>query len=278
MASRYLVVRYVPDAIKGEQINIGVVAYDASKVRARFLSNWERVRRFGGADVSFLKEFAKQFAKGTSPALLLPDLSADRHVDSARLEKMVGSWRNCIQLSEPRGSLLSCEALLDDMAPRLLAHKVSAEHRPRRRHEAGLLVRNRVRTTVKGAVGGEAAEQLVDHGYLPGSHQAEHKLDAVVRNGVPYFAAHGISFEASEPGKLQTTANSIAWTIADVLSGPSAVPLGILALPPLEEEGAVSELYDTTKALYQELGATVLSEADFDTWVEQHVFALPSLE
>ena len=48
--SRYSVIRYVPDPLREEHINIGVivVAEDGSFADCRFLSNWEKAKKFGG--------------------------------------------------------------------------------------------------------------------------------------------------------------------------------------------------------------------------------------
>lgn len=52
----FLLVRYVPNAVKEEFINIGVVFIDHDSVTARFTANWDRVRNFDeSADIEMLK-------------------------------------------------------------------------------------------------------------------------------------------------------------------------------------------------------------------------------
>jgi len=51
MVSRYSIVQYVPNPIADQRINIGVLAFDDNRVCVRFLSNWERVKRFGMEDI-----------------------------------------------------------------------------------------------------------------------------------------------------------------------------------------------------------------------------------
>lgn len=48
MASFYTVVQYMPEVIRGESINIGVMAFekDSEEVHVRFLKNWDRVKQF----------------------------------------------------------------------------------------------------------------------------------------------------------------------------------------------------------------------------------------
>ena len=104
MPSYYCVVRYVPDPIKEEQINIGVIVFGYGCVRTRFTTNWQRVYNFGDNDIGFLKDFVSQAARLTE----------------RRIREIADRWINTIQLTQPRASELTLEALLKDVAQRYL--------------------------------------------------------------------------------------------------------------------------------------------------------------
>ena len=106
MPCEFFLVRYVPDIVKGEFVNIGVLLREASdtpdtrpSVKVRFTRDWSRVRCMdASADVSLLEdleqEIARRLAAGPSarePALLLAVLEA--------------SLSNSIQMTEPRAAL-----------------------------------------------------------------------------------------------------------------------------------------------------------------------------
>ena len=48
MTSYYTVVRYVPDVVRDERVNIGVIVFSDNEKRSQFLKNWGRVKSLGG--------------------------------------------------------------------------------------------------------------------------------------------------------------------------------------------------------------------------------------
>jgi len=102
----FFLVRYVPDVVKGEFVNIGVLLREAaegaganSPMRIRFTRDWSRVRCMdASADVALLEdleqEIGRRLANGPTerePASLLSVLEA--------------SLSNSIQMTEPRAAL-----------------------------------------------------------------------------------------------------------------------------------------------------------------------------
>jgi hypothetical protein len=102
----FFLVRYVPDVVKGEFVNIGVLLREAaegtganSPMRIRFTRDWSRVRCMdASADVALLEdleqEIGRRLANGPTerePASLLAVLEA--------------SLSNSIQMTEPRAAL-----------------------------------------------------------------------------------------------------------------------------------------------------------------------------
>ena len=56
MQTRYAIVRYLPNALNEEFINIGVVVLDDGRVRARFIEDWTRVEKLAGYKVERFAE------------------------------------------------------------------------------------------------------------------------------------------------------------------------------------------------------------------------------
>ena len=270
MASRYSIVQYVPNPIADERINIGVVAFDDNDVRVQFLNNWSRVQAFGREDIHFLRDFAKRMNFAASEGLLFPGDEPDGSPKHERLKKIARGWINSIQFTEPHGSLDNVENLLEDIAQTYLVNLVS-EKTKRNRQDAARITHSLIRKTLLSYNDRPALKEMLKNDFpVRGSHK-KHKFDAVVANGQPYFAAHGISFEVQIPESLQ---DSLSWMIADVKESDSTFPIGIVALPPKQEwpdYEKLNEMYQKTISTYRSLGAEVLPENQVQSWASQTI-------
>ena len=102
----FFLVRYVPDVVKGEFVNIGVLLREAvsaagsrAEARVRFTRDWSRVRCMdAGADIGLLEELEQEIARklqaGTS-------LREPKEV----LAVLEDSLSNSVQMTEARASL-----------------------------------------------------------------------------------------------------------------------------------------------------------------------------
>ena len=265
MASRYSIVQYVPNPIADERINIGVVAFDDNDVRVQFLNNWSRVQAFGREDIHFLRDFAKRMNFAASEGLFFPGDEPDGTPKHERLKKIARGWINSIQFTEPHGSLDNVENLLEDIAQTYLVNVVPTKTK-RNRQDAARITTSIIRKTLRSYDDKPALKEMLKNDFpVKGSHK-EHKFDAVVANGQPYFAAHGISFEVHIPESLQ---DSISWMISDVKESDPKLPIGIVALPPKQEwqdYEKLNKLYKTTISTYRSLGAEVLQENEVQPW------------
>src|SRR4051794_19732972 len=115
MPAFYSVVRYVPDVVANERLNIGVLVFGDGRVRSQFLENWSRVRSFGAENIGFLKAFACDVAK----------------MSEEDVRRISETWMHSIQLTQPAGSLFSPNDLLVDAAGRFLrqSESVGREYR-----------------------------------------------------------------------------------------------------------------------------------------------------
>lgn len=110
MASFYRVIQYVPDAVRDERINLGVIVFDEQRVLVRLLKPeaWPRVEAFGGPySREFFEEWARPFQDWT------PQQAKDGE----------SHYMSCLQLSSPRASLTTAHALLDRIGDRMLVEE-----------------------------------------------------------------------------------------------------------------------------------------------------------
>lgn len=269
MASQYSVIQYVPNPIADERINIGVLAFNDQVVRVHFLQNWKRVKQFGNEDVSFLRDFADRMEESAARSgFFLEECSKDTPKHQ-QIIKVARGWMNSIQFTEPCGSLLDVDSLLEDAAETYLLEIENIEDNlpkkifSRDRKVASKIANKTVKQVLKELKGEQAQEYFKTS--LAGKHEG-HKLDAVVANGKPYLAVHGLSFEVHSP---KSVLDALSWAIVDIKNSYQGLPFGVLLLPPKRELRELTKAYETAIEKYEDLGAIVLKENDLEDWTNQ---------
>jgi hypothetical protein len=103
----FFLVRYVPDVVKGEFVNIGVIMRMADRstpTQVRFTRDWTRVLCMdAGADTGLLEELEQEFQ-----ARLLRGVT--RQEPKELLDLIEDSFSNSLQLTKPRVSLAENQA------------------------------------------------------------------------------------------------------------------------------------------------------------------------
>jgi hypothetical protein len=227
MPSHYSVVRYVPDPIADERINVGVIVLGDDGARVRFLNRWERVREFAEGDVKFLKAFARDVQ---DRQMVLGDVQEAWTVE--QLRKYAGEWRNTIQITEPRASLKSPADLMDEISRRFLVDVAAAAPAYRTRTDAVTLAAQVVRAALRERLGNLQARELLKTRYVLAGARASHHFDVVAANGHPQFAAQALSLEVPESRHVERAINASGWSLQDVKHRQHDFPMAILALVP----------------------------------------------
>ena len=115
VACEFLLLRWVPDVVRGEFANVGVILREArpeGRMLVRFARSWRRVRAVDpGVDAGLLEEIAEELAQR------LPAVMQDGGTRPL-LEVLRSSFSNGLQVTEPRACL--AETLEAEMG-RLLA-------------------------------------------------------------------------------------------------------------------------------------------------------------
>jgi hypothetical protein len=272
MASQYSVVQYVPDPIADERINIGVVVIGDSGPRVQFLSNWDRVKRFGKADIGYLREFASKLAaeiKHAGEELTLKDPGSVEK----RLEKMVSGWMNSIQFTPLRGSLKSSADLLEEARLTFLVDQVRERQGYRDRGQAANATRKALRFALEKRFSDRSDDFLRANEPIDGRF-VQHVFDAVVANGAPYLAAHALSFEIPEPKQLVRVVDAIAFQAEDVKGLSPDLPIGIVVYPPKEKApnyGLALAVLARAQTIFGGLDIPLLAPTAVEIWAEPTV-------
>src|SRR5437660_6192534 len=119
---RFFLLRYGPDAVKNEFVNVGVVLTPASgPAELRFTRNWSRVLGLDPqADVEMLQAFWNELSHEAERGLAL--------------KKIEDSFSNCLQASEQKGCLTDSPAREADELARIY---LEGPRQPRTRVRGG---------------------------------------------------------------------------------------------------------------------------------------------
>ena len=130
----FSLIRYVPDVVKGEFVNIGVLLRDASNgsvvPAVRFTRDWTRVRCMdAGADLGLLDSLEAEIA-----ARLADPASMTKPI----LDVLADSFSNSVQVSEPRATLAESVAAELDQLMQFYVEPIKVKREPRRSGRAAI--------------------------------------------------------------------------------------------------------------------------------------------
>ena len=249
MPSYFTVVKYVPNIVRDERVNIGVIAFSETDTRAIFLENWHRVKCLGG-----------------NPSSIKAACVDLENMDVERLRKAAREWTHSIQLSRPSASLLDMNTLLLDTAQKFLVDPEVTE----RGYKSKADVLRRVKQSLREAVTrnlGTGARKLIRDDAIPSFPGALeiHAFDIYALNGKPIFGANAISFEVPNQKSLRRQIDATKWAIEDLKSGDGDAEIAvILSKPSIENR----ELYDQSLEVLRKLEANVQHDTDLEVWSE----------
>ncbi len=271
----FSIVRYVPDPIREEQINVGIVVVsgDGSFAQARFLKYWDRVQRFGDENVQFLKDFVKSVEKR------LPEqatLFLDTMLSPDQLNKFAIDWQNSIQFSEPKVSTLPADIILDKEFRRFV-YMPKREYLPPEKKQTI--------QSAQAALGRQLDERFKDpeitkmllkkNESIDGELDT-HKFEIAIKNGYPYAAATAISFKVKDALYLHKEVDATAWAISDVRKRLSDLPLAVLITSPGSgSSNATRAQLRKATSIFRSFDVDMVKSSDISDWAFDIVKQLP---
>jgi len=274
MTTRYTVVQYYPNPLSGERINVGLIVWGQGRIACRFVRDWQRVRAFGHEDTKFIRDFARSIEGAASTMPELPGV-LDNKINQAELEKIIGTWINSIQFSEPRSSLLPFEKLMDEIASTFLRETKRQHNRGRDRRVAASIAAQSISSVLQQKYFEVDVDQLVKRNHPIKGKFDQHEFDVAVANGKPFLAVQALSFEIGDRHVLQREVDATAWAIDDVKSRQKEISLAVIALPPLKGKGDNTEMFERAQRIFNGLKAPIKRENELDQWAKKAVNKIP---
>jgi len=269
---RFSIVRYVPDPIRDERLNVGVVAVVGDVVTARFLLPGQatRLKRLrGGGDFRFLAALQKRINRAAEEGQLWFDLESAAWTPKT-LETAVSEWGGVIQFSPLRGGATEgSESPLDALFERyVVVPKVVPAKQDRR------VLRARVGRTLRRVISQKYPRRdpsrwvRRDH-YVVGRLE-DHQFDYVIGNGKPLHLVQTFSFDVDASDPLRREIDATAWAITD-LHRHIRVPVSVVTVGQKQHE-----LVDIAISVFNSLGADFVDESMYSAWASRLSARLPS--
>jgi len=268
MSAFYIVVQYVPDPVADERINIGVIVFGDGRIYSRFVRKWGRVQRFGGeSDIAYIHEFVEYIQSSRMPRFL-NNVVDEQRVGEKEISRMAEEWNGSIRLTKPKASLYRPDVLLERMASLMLRDAHPVMRRARNKQFVANIAATILRSAILDSTGSkEFAENLVQRHIDVHGHLDRHKCDIGVQNGHLLHGAWTVSFDISDPSKIDSDIKRAAWAIDDIRKANTKLPLSVLALRDSGERER-GESYSGAAKIFDSLGARLVDEADVLNWAK----------
>lgn len=206
MRYEYWVVRYVPDSIRGEYVNVAVIAGNEHQWAFRRVDSLRRAARLGGSAAEATSEFFDRLEDSISQEMdglqaEIP-LEGQRHFSRGDVEDRRGRMRNTIQLSAPRPVLADTAQQAVDIAFGLMVVDVPEEPQ----HRSTTLIKRELKNLF-------IRSNVLRERYLerPVASLGARKfnVDFAVRNSVVRQLTNVWTFDLGGKGALSRQAGSI---------------------------------------------------------------------
>jgi hypothetical protein len=266
----FFLIRYVPDAVKGEFTNIGVLLREAAPpqpARVRFTRDWTRVRCLDAdADIGLLEAL-----EGEIDARLRSGPGSSSATGKSVIAMIEDTFSNSIQMTELRACLAENPAAELDLLMQLYVEPLRVKHEPKRTGRAAIagamrthferagvwaLMRKRIAVSMYTQPGDP---MKIDCGYRPNSGVPGELVRGDGNGVVKMF--HAVSLKADvEAAKV------LAYSAPRLYQGVARI------------EGAKLELTAVVEPLRAVLSDNVDVGTDADEDVQRYRFGVESME
>lgn len=245
---RYAVVRLVPDELRQEFVNVGVVVAPLSGPAVTQFARSSESRRLKA--LGYEGDF--EMLHSVERDILAWGDEASEYLSEASL-----SWGGALRFSEVSAARHETPtALLRELYSRYVERSSDGSSAPTRdRRYARRVVRGALRAVLP-------AEAVTNSPVIPGSVET-HKFDAGVKNGKLLHAVTTMSFDIKTERVLAGEVDAGAWSIADVRAQNPKLPISVVTIGQSQRK-----LLHRARDIYSQLGAAVIAEKDVKDWAE----------
>lgn len=274
MPAYYSVLKYVPDPIKEESVNVAllVVDEDGSDARFRCTNDWTRIRSFAHrTDVSFLQEFCEELS------LRMPDdltLLHEGRMTVADLQQMASTWSETLQFTAPRASMNNAATAIERLWPLLV---VTTPERGVTQERTALANRafDRLTLDLYDRFPNQPVKKIVKRGRISvaGRVDRRHTFPLVLENGSLYAAAQSVSFNV---GSIKSDLRGIYFDFMDVREQHPDLPLALVYAEPRDKSANRLRLLKDAEHATNELTVKMVPDSEIPALSREWTALLPA--
>jgi len=268
MAAFFSIVRFVPDAVANEAVNIGLLVASGTRVEVRTLSDWDRVKHFAGTSWREARRLVEELEQNPKAFLGLGQVNG-----ADDLRAVLAQWTRALQFSDVRASLDTFDSVMTSLQPMVLVGQ-RADMLPLQNRRAVV-----VRTVYRAMSSAfelrfeRKARGLVKQHAKVSGRRTNHKLDVGVVNGSVYAGAFALSFATGQPDRQWKDTDAVAFAVDDLRATGLVAPLCVVTdvAPDDGAEGA----FRRADALFANMGVETVAVQKIDEWARRAITAVP---
>lgn len=253
--SNYIVIKYIPNPLSDEGINVGVIAFSGDQVRAQLTDDFSRARAFAKADPKLLRATLSDIRQ----------LIVQNALTESKIFRMCDTWKNEVQFTAPRASIQSVEQLLREATAQFLpvATQLPIVQRVGKRRAVKIAVESLTgRITQRFQTTKVAARKLIRLDYEAAGRLEQHEFDLALVNGELKLAAVALSFARENKSQLKRDLDAAAFVLEDMRKLNKRLSLAVLGY----RTDSVSEDVRRAEILFANWGVEVITENKVDEW------------
>ena len=266
MASYYSVLRYVPDPIAGESVNVGVLVIRGKEAHVLLLGDWSRVQKFSAASSKEIQRLAKEIQADPVSCLgIHPECAPEQ------LNESLADWTNCLQFSTVRAATED-PATLDATLERLfLVEPIGRQVTPaQRRAQLISTAMAEVRTAFQRRFD-RMPRKFVHKARRVDGFRTWHPVDVALANGELYAGAFALPFAIRQPERQLHDTDATAFAVEDILEAKPETRLTVI----LDAAERDSQSYDRAIELFSNLHVETVTASEISQWASRAVMLIP---
>lgn len=272
MTMQYWTIRWVPDVVRGEFVNIGVLAGD-DETRDWAIQHVDSFRRANllGGDAGRAQSYLEALSRRVSSSLLPPGIFGDApELSSVEIERIRAHQSNSVQLSEPR--LVHASSALEALG--IIYPLMVDEPEVHRRSRARTRLVNALGTKLERVL--SSREVDLERNLVGRAAMERGKFDFVAASGHHAQLAHAWSFRTQDASITAEKTGAWAWFVSEFrrqgvhlaskdgrsFDLDSDTPLVVIHDAPSSDGQA--EVLRAARSSWRQLGATVHESDELD--------------
>jgi len=266
MPAFFSVIRFVPDSVANEAVNIGVLCASGDRIEVRGLHDWDRVKCFAGASWQEARRLVHELE--ADPRAFL---GVDNVVSADDLRPALSQWTHALQFSDVSASLDNLDALMNTMEPLVLVGQRADMLVHQNRRDVVVRTIYRAMTSAFELRFERRARGLVRRRARVLGRRTNHKLDVGVVNGALYAGAFGLSFTTGQRDRQWKDTDAVAFAIDDLRAAGNAAPLCVVTDEPMGENEAATR----AGRLFDGMQVERIGVGHVDEWARRAIQAVP---